>query len=320
LVTNEMSPAVAPLAFWAEVAVGPDEVPAELELAAGSVAMEGYRAEALASGYSLPPLGEGWPGHHPDADRAPVDPLVEADRQLAHLAQLPESRARASLRAQIIVACLPAVRRAAARYHRSGEPMEDLVQVATLGLIQAVDRFDVSRGVPFRHFALPTILGELKRHFRDKGWSVRVNRRVQELHQLVRRTEPELAQTLGRMPTDADLARHLQLSTAEVRVGRGAGSAYSARSLNWRANSDEDAVELGELLGHEDRDLELVADREALRVALRALPENMRHLLAMRFGKNMTQSQIADKIGVSQMHVSRLIARAVDILRRHMLR
>jgi RNA polymerase sigma-B factor len=198
--------------------------------------------------------------------------------------------------------------------------MEDLVQVATLGLIQAVDRFDPGRGIPFRHFALPTILGELKRHFRDKGWSVRVNRRVQELHQEIRRAEPELAQLLGRTPTDADLAEHLTLSAAEVRAGRGAGSAYTARSLNWRANSEDDAVELGELLGHEDRDLELVADRESLRAALRYLPENMKHLLSMRFADNLTQSQIADKIGVSQMHVSRLITRAVGILRRHMLR
>jgi RNA polymerase sigma-B factor len=227
--------------------------------------------------------------------------------------------ARDRLREQIICQCMVAARREAIRYRHTGESMEDLVQVAALGLIHAVDRFDPARGVPFRHFAIPTIVGELKRHFRDKGWSVRVSRRLQELHQEISRAEPELAQRLGRTPTVADLAEHLQRSREDVLAALGGGAAYRARSLNWRVYGDEDAIELTDLVAVEDRALEGVADRESLRQALRVLPDRLAHLLSLRFADNLTQAQIADKIGVSQMHVSRLINRALAILRRHML-
>jgi RNA polymerase sigma-B factor len=227
--------------------------------------------------------------------------------------------ARDRLREQIICQCMVAARREAIRYRHTGESMEDLVQVAALGLIHAVDRFDPARGVPFRHFAIPTIVGELKRHFRDKGWSVRVSRRLQELHQEISRAEPELAQRLGRTPTVADLAEHLQRSREDVLAALGGGAAYRARSLNWRVYGDEDAIELTDLVAVEDRELEGVADRESLRQALRVLPDRLAHLLSLRFADNLTQAQIADKIGVSQMHVSRLINRALAILRRHML-
>jgi RNA polymerase sigma-B factor len=252
------------------------------------------------------------------------DPLVEADAALTRLARLdptdPATRpARVRLREQIIRDCLPAARREAARYRYTGESMEDLAQIAAVGLIQAIDRFDPSRGVPFRHFAAPTIAGELKRHFRDKGWTVRVTRRVQELHQEINRAEPALAQQLRRTPTVRDLAEHLRLPEADVLAGRRAGGAYSARSLNWRVSDDEDAVELGELIGSDDHALEAVADLEALRAALRALPERLRLLLSLRYVDELTQHQIADKLGISQMHVSRLITRATGILRGHML-
>lgn len=251
---------------------------------------------------------------------AETEAINAAHHALTRLAAMSRGDpARNQLREQIICQCIPAARREAVRYRHTGESMEDLVQVATLGLIHAVDRFDPARGVPFRHFAIPTIAGELKRHFRDKGWSVRVSRRVQELHQEVSRAEPELAQRLSRTPSVEDLATHLQLSRSDVLAALGGGAAYRARSLNWRVYGDEEAMELADLMAVEDRDLESIPDRESLRQALRVLPERLRLLLSLRFADNLTQAQIADKIGVSQMHVSRLINRALTILRRHML-
>jgi RNA polymerase sigma-B factor len=248
------------------------------------------------------------------------DVMDEADQSLIRLAAMSrDDPARDQLREQIICQCMPAVRRAAGRYRHTGESMEDLAQVAILGLIHAVDRFDPARGIPFRHFAMPTIAGELKRHFRDKGWSVRVSRRVQELHQEVSQAEPELAQRLCRTPTVSDLAKHLKLSEKDILAAQGGAAAYTARSLNWRVHGDDDATELGDLLGIEDRDLEGVADRESLRQALRVLPDRLRVLLSLRYVDNLTQAQIADKVGVSQMHVSRLINRALTTLRRQML-
>jgi RNA polymerase sigma-B factor len=252
------------------------------------------------------------------ADDSPTG-IDDDDTALCRLATMPHGLDRERLRAHIICAWLPTTRRAAARYRHSGEPMEDLVQVAIVGLIQAVDRFDPARSTGFRHFAGATIAGELKHHFRNQGWSVRVSRRVQELHQEIRQVEPELTQRLGRVPTVADLAAHLHLTEDEVLAGRGVGSAYTARSLNWRARNDDDAPEFGDLLGHEDRAIALVADRESLRTAIRLLPETLKLVLALRFFDNLTQSQIARTIGVSQMHVSRLITRALAILRQQML-
>ena len=249
----------------------------------------------------------------PELDEAPVEPALSLMARLA-----PENPERRRIREQIIKECLPMARREAARYRHSGESMEDLVQVATLGLIQAVDRYEPDRGVPFRHFAAPTISGELKRHFRDKGWSVRVSRRVQELHQVISRAEPTLAQELRRTPTVADLAGHLQLSQADVRAGLYGAAAYRARSLNYRVGED-DVTELGDLLGGDDRDLEAVADIEALRTSLLLLPPRLRHVLGLRFEQNLTQVQIAQQIGVSQMHVSRLIGRALLMLRRMLM-
>ncbi|HEX6873223.1 MAG TPA: SigB/SigF/SigG family RNA polymerase sigma factor [Micromonosporaceae bacterium] len=247
------------------------------------------------------------------------DPMVAANDELARMARMhPADPDRARLREKIICSCVPVARREAGRFRHTGEPMEDLVQVAVLGLIQAIDRFDPSRSVPFRHFATPTITGELKRHFRDKGWSVRVSRRIQELHHEISRTEPELAQRLGRTPTTADLAEHLGRTEQEILAARSGAAAYSARSLNWRVHGEDDTVEMGDLIGMDDRDLEAVTDRESLRLALRVLPDRSRVLLSMRYVDNLTQTQIAEKIGISQMHVSRLIARALAVLRRHM--
>jgi RNA polymerase sigma-B factor len=241
------------------------------------------------------------------------------DAALRLLAEMPPGPDRERLRAHIICAWMPTTRRAAARYRHSGEPMQDLTQIAMVGLIQAVDRFDPKRGTAFRHFAAATIAGELKHHFRDRGWSVRVSRHIQELHLLIRQAEPELTQRLGRVPTTADLAAHLNLTESEAVAARGAGDAYTARSLNWRARDGDDATELGDRWGSEDRAIDLVADRESLRLALRLLPETLKLVLALRFFENLTQIQIAATIGVSQMHVSRLIRRALATLRAQML-
>jgi len=238
------------------------------------------------------------------------------DVELAAMPDLGQPE-RVRTRDRVICQCLPLARREALRYRHSGENVEDLIQVATVGLINAVDRYDPSRGIPFRHFALPTITGELKRHFRDKGWSVRVTRRVQELHQEVNRAEPELAQRLGRIPDTTDLANHLGLDPDDVRTARRAGAAYRARSLDAPLRGEGDQV-LSDLLGCPDKNLEAVADREALARALVVLPDRLRHLLVLRYVDELTQAQIADKIGVSQMHVSRLLSQAVDTLRRHM--
>jgi RNA polymerase sigma-B factor len=182
-----------------------------------------------------------------------------------------------------------------------------------------VDRFDPGRGIPFKHFALPTICGELKRHFRDKGWSVKVSRRVQELYLQVNQAEPLLAQRLGRMPTTQDLARHLNLPERDVLAARNGEAAYAARSLNWPLHGDEHGADLGSTLGEVDRSLEAVVDRDALRRAAVVLTPRLASILELRFVDELSQAQIADKLGISQMHVSRLLHRSLDLLRRHMM-
>jgi len=241
------------------------------------------------------------------------------DSLLAELGQMSrDDPARPRLREYIICRCAPAARREAMRYRNTGEPIDDLVQVATLGLILAVDRYDASRGIPFRHFAVPTILGELKRHFRDKGWAVKVSRRMQELYQEVRAAEPVLAQRLQRLPTTADLAAHLNISEEEVRRAREGEAVHSARSLNWPGYGDDDVAEVGEVIGSPDKDIEAIADRDALQRAWPKLPERLRTMLTLRFVEEMSQSQIGDKLGISQMHVSRQLARSLALLRRLM--
>jgi RNA polymerase sigma-B factor len=257
----------------------------------------------------------------PHTSPPPTDTLDMVDDTLARMAAAePDGAYARQLRNQVICQCLPAARREALRFRRSGEPLDDLIQVATVGLIHAVDRFDPGRGIAFRHFALPTIKGELKRHFRDKGWMVRVSRRVQELYQDIRRVEPELAQQLGREPSDDDLAQRLNVAVDEIRAARTGGAAYTALSLNAPVNvGGTESIELGDLLGERDHELELIPDRDALKHALSTLPDRLRTILCLRFVDDLTQTQIADKLGISQMQVSRLLTRALDQLRRHIL-
>jgi len=233
--------------------------------------------------------------------------------QLALLADLPVgSPDRARIRARVIEAYLPLAQYLARRFRNRGELLEDLTQVANLGLIKAVDGFDATRGAAFTSYAIPMIVGELKRHFRDKGWDVRVPRRLQELRLAIAKVSGPLAQTLGRSLTVADLAAHLGVSEEEIIEGIDSSHAYRALSLQAPVTGEESGAELGDLLGEVDHHMDTVEDRESLRPLVAKLPVREQKIIAMRFFGNMTQTQIATELGISQMHVSRLLRRGLD--------
>ncbi|MFS3129950.1 RNA polymerase sigma factor SigF [Nocardioides sp. Bht2] len=209
---------------------------------------------------------------------------------------------------------LPLVEHCARRFRNRGEPYEDLLQVGTIGLLKAIDRFDLERGVEFSTYATPTVIGEIKRHFRDKGWAIRVPRRLQELRMQISATSAELTQLLGRSPTPAELAEKIGCSPEEVVEGMESSNAYATLSLDAGDDSDDGASFLT-TLGVDDEGLEHVELRESLKPLLAALGEREKTILMMRFFKNMTQSQIAAEVGISQMHVSRLLSRTLDRLR-----
>lgn len=226
---------------------------------------------------------------------------------------------RIIVRDEIICAYRSMARRLANRFAGRGEDRDDLEQVAMVGLIKAVDGFDVSRGARFSHYAVPTIIGELKRHFRDKGWSLRVPRRLQELHLEINRLVPQLSQDLGRSPEIADIAARLQITEEEVVTGMECAAAYHTRSLNVPVQSEDGDTELAELIGEYDLRLESVSDRQALRQLVQGLPSRERKILSLRFFDNLTQAEIAARVGVSQMHVSRLLTRSLGVLRQQMV-
>jgi RNA polymerase sigma-B factor len=232
----------------------------------------------------------------------------------ALLRGLPEdSPEREVVRDQLIETHLPLVEYLARRFTGRGEPLDDLVQVGTLGLIKAVDRFDLERGVEFSTYATPTVVGEIKRHFRDKGWTVRVPRRLQELRANLSSATAELTQEFGRSPTVRELADRLRVSEDEVLDGLESANAYSAVSLD--TASSEDMPSFAETLGADDPALDTVDYRESLKPLLDSLPPREKQLLLLRFFRNMTQSQIAAELGISQMHVSRLLSRTLAQLR-----
>lgn len=214
---------------------------------------------------------------------------------------------------------LPLVEHLARRFRNRGEPLDDLVQVATIGLIKSVDRFDSTRGVEFSTYATPTIVGEIKRHFRDKGWAIRVPRRLQELRLSLTSATAELSQRLGRAPTVHELAEQLKISDEEVLEGLESANAYSTLSLDVPEQGEQDSPVVADSLGAEDVDLEGVEYRESLKPALAKLPPREKKILMLRFFGNMTQSQIADEIGISQMHVSRLLAKTLAQLRKELM-
>jgi RNA polymerase sigma-B factor len=220
-------------------------------------------------------------------------------------------------RDRLIAAALPFAVRLSRRYRSRGEPLDDLEQVASVGLLKAINRYDPARG-GFSGFAAITIIGELRRHFRDRTWGVHVSRRLQELSLEVARASADLTAELRRSPTVAELATRLEVGEPDVRAAIGAAAAYSPTSLNGPAGADGQA-ELGDLVGHPDRALEAIDDHVSVNALLRRLPDRERRILAMRFHGNLTQAEIASEFGVSQMHVSRLLSRALTWLREAML-
>jgi RNA polymerase sigma-B factor len=223
--------------------------------------------------------------------------------------RLPDPAARDEL----VRASLPLAEHLARRFSGRGEPLDDLIQVASLGLVHAIDRFDPARGVQFSTFATVTIIGELKRHFRDRGWSIRVPRNLQETTLLVNRTVGELWQELGRSPTAQDVASRAHLSVDDVLEAMEAAHAYSAASLD--APIDADGVAMGETLGGHDPAMEISDDWMSIEPGIRQLQPREQRILFLRFFKGMTQAEIADEIGLSQMHVSRLLSRSLRRLR-----
>ncbi|WP_432142851.1 RNA polymerase sigma factor SigF [Streptomyces sp. bgisy084] len=213
------------------------------------------------------------------------------------------------------------VRYVARRYRNRGDDMEDVIQVGTIGLIKAIDRFDLTREVEFSTFAVPYILGEIKRFFRDTGWAVHVPRRLQELRSDLAKAKEHLAAKLDRDPTVRELAAHLNLSEDEVIEGIVAANGYTAGSLDTPADPDpsEQRRTLVDVLGENDPALEAVEDFQVLGPLLDTLDARERRLIELRFGQEMTQSQIGDELGVSQMHVSRLLTRTLSKLRAGML-
>jgi RNA polymerase sigma-B factor len=211
---------------------------------------------------------------------------------------------------------LPLARKLARRYAQSSEPYEDLAQVASLGLLKAIDRFDPDHGVSFPAFAIPTILGELRRYFRDSTWSVRVSRTAKERGLAVADATEHLTDVHGRAPTVQQLATYLELSFEEVLDGLFARRAYHAQSLDAPAatSSEDGDCTLGDTLGAEDDGYALIEDRTAVADALSSLPEREREILEMRFLEEMTQSEIAARVGVSQMQISRVLQRSLQRL------
>ncbi|SES00790.1 SigB/SigF/SigG family RNA polymerase sigma factor [Actinokineospora terrae] len=223
---------------------------------------------------------------------------------------------REAVRDKLVTGHLALAEHIAMRFTHRGVARDDLTQVATVGLIHAVDRFDPERGIDFLSFAVPTIMGEVRRYFRDTAWSVRVPRRLKELHLTITAAGNELSQRLGRAPTPSEIAAHLGMSREEVYEGLEAGQVYQSVSLDEALSSgDPDSDPLADTLGEDDAALLGIEDHESLRPLIERLPERERRILLLRFFKNMTQTQIAEKIGVSQMHVSRLLTRTLETLR-----
>ncbi|MGW7407718.1 SigB/SigF/SigG family RNA polymerase sigma factor [Streptomyces sp. NPDC054833] len=249
----------------------------------------------------------------------PHDDAPDTAEAFERLVELPDGPERRALRDELVRLWLPMAERIAVRFRDRGETLEDLYQVAALGLVKAVDHYDPARGRAFEAYAVPTVTGEIKRHFRDHMWTLHVPRRVQDLRNRVRSTAKELAQTIpGRAPTVAEIAAHAQLTEDEVRTGVEALECFSALSLNAELPGTE-GYALSDALGESDPGYDLVVDRIAVKPCLEALPERERLILYLRFFRGMTQSRIAEQLGISQMHVSRLLSGCFDRLREDLL-
>jgi RNA polymerase sigma-B factor len=238
---------------------------------------------------------------------------------LKSLATLPNGDARrCALRQRVIEAWLPLARHLAYRFHDRGEPMDDLVQIASVGLIKAIDRFDPEYGNDFAAYAVPTVVGEIRRHFRDRTWDVRVPRRLQELKSDINEATNVLSHQLGRSPTVSDVAAYLERTEDEILEGLDSARAYSAVSLQTLVGNGEDGTELGDLFGVEDPELANAEIRAVIGPALDMLGPREQQIITLRFFGNLTQTQIAERVGISQMHVSRLLARSLAAMREHL--
>ncbi|MFB7508277.1 RNA polymerase sigma factor SigF [Streptomyces broussonetiae] len=254
------------------------------------------------------------------AQRHPHADAPDTEDAFRRLAALPPGHQRDTVREELVAAWLPMAERIAGRFRSRGESYEDLCQVAALGLVKAVDRFDPERGKAFESYAVPTVAGEIKRHFRDHMWTLHVPRRVQDLRNRVRTACQDLSQGASdRWPSVGEIAAEADLSEADVRVGLEALESFSALSLDAEVPGSDDGFALGDALGAVDPALDTIVDRESVKPRLEALPERERTILYMRFFKDMTQGCIAEQLGISQMHVSRLISRCCHQLREEVL-
>ena len=246
----------------------------------------------------------------------PADPearavRARADRRLLERAHAGDPAAREA----VVERFLPLARQLARRYQRGGELLDDLNQVASLGLLKAVDRYDPERQTAFSSFAVPTILGELKRHFRDKGWSVRVPRDLQELAVRLEPVSEELSRELGRAATPAEIAERTGTTVEQVLEAREAAGAYRAVSLD-RPREDDEEESAGIVLGIEDPGFGVAEDSATVERLMRVLNDREREVLRLRFSEDLTQAEIGERVGVSQMHVSRIIRQAITQLQR----
>ncbi len=246
-------------------------------------------------------------------EREAAEEQTQAELQDERSDRLFRSLPDDSARDDLVEMYKPLAEYLARRFYGRGEPLDDLIQVASIGLIKAIDRFDVERGVKFSTYATATIVGELKRHFRDKGWALRVPRRLQESGLKVGRAVTDLYQDLGRAPTVREIAKRTDLSDEEVLEAMETAHAYSTASLD--APTDEEGATSIQKLGSEDDTYELLESWTSVAPALRDLPYRERRILYLRFFRGLTQTQIADELGISQMHVSRLLSRTLRQLR-----
>jgi RNA polymerase sigma-B factor len=286
--------------------------PSSVASVSASAGSTGSAAGTTAMGPAGPVRGRSRRHSHDDAP--------DTSDAFRRIAELPDGPEKEALRREVVTAWIPMAERLAGRFRNRGESAEDLRQVAALGLVKAVGRYDPDRGTAFESFAVPTVVGEVKRHFRDHLWGLHVPRRVQELRNRVRSARQELTQTLdGRSPTVAEIADQAKMSEDEVLLGMEALESYSTMSLDAELPGADDGHALLDTMGEPDPGIDTVVDRVALKPRLRELPEREQRILYLRFFGDMTQSQIAEIMGISQMHVSRLISRTCAKLRSEIL-
>ena len=253
------------------------------------------------------------PLHEPDLDQREDAQLLMLIRSLPAGSPLREAACEA-----LVARYGPLVRSCVRRFRNSPEPYEDLLQVGYVGLIKAINNYDPAVGTGLAGYALPCVTGEIKRYFRDKRWQVHVKRSLQELRLAARDAIAELTQALGRAPASSELARHLDISEAELAEVRQVDLAYQSSSLD-APLAEGDTASLGEFLGSDDPQLEQVLDMESVWTHLAGLPEREQQLILMRFYGNMTQAEIGRHLGISQMHVSRLLTESLGYLRERLL-